>query len=152
MRKIKKTGMSLLLILIAMLVSNKMFAQKEKAIIQFDTKKHNFGTIVHEKDSVVEATFLFENKGNEPLVVFKVTASCNCTVSEWTKKPVETGKKGFVKVTFHSRGMTGKFSKSIYVKSNAEEDVVILKIEGEVINKKSNEILNLFKRSKNQEE
>lgn len=107
---------------------------QEKAEISFKEKKYNFGKIkTQEKDSV---TFYFENTGEMPLVIQKVTTTCGCTISEWTKQPVEKGEGGFVKAIFDPKGQNGKFLKSIYVKSNAENDVVILKIEGEVINNK----------------
>ena len=48
------------------------------------------------------------------------------------------GEKGQIKVIFNAKGFSGKFSKSIFVKSNAKEDVVVLKIEGKVLNKKEN--------------
>ena len=117
---------------------------QEKAKINFNNKKYDFGKIYQNKDSVVFTTFYFENAGDIPLEIYKVTTSCRCTASEWTKSPVGKNKKGFVKITFNSKGITGKFSKSIYVKSNAENDVVILKIEGEVLNKKEKSIFNIF--------
>jgi hypothetical protein len=58
---------------------------------------------------------------------------------------VEPGSKGTVKVNFNPKGFSGKFSKSIYVKSNATDDVVILKIEGEVTDKEKS-IFDIFKR------
>ena len=118
------------------------FAQ-EKAQISFNVKKHDFGKLYQNKDSIVSVTFYFENTGNAPLEIQKVSATCGCTVSEWTASPVGNRQKGFVKVIFHSKGITGKFSKSIYVKSNAENDVVILRIEGEVSEKKKS-VFNLF--------
>ena len=109
-----------------------LISAQEKAQIVFKEKKHNFGKIrTVSKDSAI---FYFENAGMTPLLILKVTEPCGCITSEWTKRPVEIGKKGYVKVVFDPRGQNGKFSKSIYVKSNAENDVVILKIEGEIIN------------------
>ncbi|GHT53162.1 hypothetical protein AGMMS49982_15450 [Bacteroidia bacterium] len=84
MTKIKESGMRLLLMLTAVLMVNCVSAQEKNAIIKFGSKKHDFGKIYLKKDSVVSATFLFENKGNAPLIVYKVTTSCGCTVSEWT--------------------------------------------------------------------
>ena len=60
------------------------------------------------------------------------------------KTSVEKNQKGFVNVIFNSKGISGSFTKSIYVKSNADNDVVILKIIGEVVNKKEKSIFNIF--------
>lgn len=109
-----------------------LFSQEEKAKISFKETKHNFGKISSmKKDSVC---FYFENTGTASLVIQKVTTTCGCTVSDWTKQPVEPGKTGHVKAIFDPKGYNGRFSKSIFVKSNAETDVVLLKITGEVMN------------------
>jgi len=117
---------------------------QEKATINFSSKKHDFGKIYQNKDSVTTATFYFENTGEAPLAVQKVTTSCGCTATEWTKAPVEKNQKGFIKVTFNSKEISGKFSKSIFVKSSAENDVVVLKIEGEVLSKKEKSFWDIF--------
>jgi len=57
------------------------FAQ-DKAHISFDVKKHDFGTIYQNKDSVVSVKFYFENTENTPLVILNVSTSCDCTVPE----------------------------------------------------------------------
>jgi hypothetical protein len=135
------------LILVAMLTVNGVIAQEKNAIIRFEKKKHDFGKIDIKKDSAVSVVFLFDNKGDIPLIVYKVTTSCGCTASEWTKAPVEAGKKGEIKIVFNPQGFSGKFSKSIYVKSNAKEDIVLLRIEGEVVKEKDKSIFDLFRRN-----
>jgi len=148
MIQIRKMFQQLLLMILLLFSANSFFAQEKSAIINFDYKKHDFGLIELQKDSVVRTTFFFENQGSASLIIHKVTTSCGCTVPEWTKQPVEPGNKGFIKVTFNPEGFSGKFSKSIYVKSNAKEDVVILRIEGEVIKGNNKSIFNLFKNKK----
>jgi len=135
---------TILLSIIFITVSQTIFAQ-DKAYINFDFKKYDFGKIYQNKDSVVYIKFYFENTGNSSLIIFDVNTTCGCTVSEWTKEPVEKNKKGFVNISFNSSGISGSFSKSIYVKSNADNDIVILKIIGEVLNKKEKSIFNIFK-------
>ena len=51
-------------------------------------------------------------------------------VPDYKKEPVKSGEKGSITIIFNPKGIMGKFSKSIFVKSNAENDVVLLKIEG----------------------
>jgi hypothetical protein len=139
-----KNKVKAFLVLVSIFAITCVTAQNKVANIRFDTKKHDFGTIDVRKDSVVSVTFLFTNTGNSPLVIQKVSTSCGCTISNWTKSPIAPGQRGFVKVVFNSKGITGKFSKSIYVKSNAKEDVIILKIEGVVSERKSKSIFNRF--------
>ena len=101
---------------------------QDQAHINFETKKHDFGRIDLQKDSIFTTTFFFENQGTIPLLIQKITTSCGCTDPEWTKQPVEPGKKGFVKITFDPKGFSGKVSKNIFVRSNAkiEKDVYML--------------------------
>ena len=135
----KNTFLSIVFLFISVVA----FSQ-DKAHINFDVKKHDFGKIYQDKDSVASVKFYFENTENVPLVILNVTTTCGCTVSEWTKTPVEKNQKGFVNVIFNSKGISGEFSKSIYVKSNADNDVVLLRITGEVMNKKEKSIFNIF--------
>ncbi|MDR1340571.1 MAG: DUF1573 domain-containing protein [Prevotellaceae bacterium] len=95
------------LILVAMLTVNGVIAQERNAIISFEKKKHDFGKIDIKKDSAVSVVFPFDNIESIPLVVYKVTTSCGCTASEWTKAPVEAGKKGQVKIVFNPQGFSG---------------------------------------------
>jgi hypothetical protein len=144
MIKIGKNFGQLLLIAVTLFSAGYVTAQEKSAMIHFENKKHDFGQINPQKDSIFTTTFVFENKGNVPLVIQKVTTSCGCTVPEWTTEAVESGRKGNIKIIFNSKGYSGKFSKSIFVKSNAEEDVVILRIEGFVKTEKNKSKFKLF--------
>ena len=90
---------------------------------------HDFGTIKQN----VPATNVFEftNTGSEPLIITAAKPSCSCTVPEYTKDPVLSGKKGMVKATFNAH-TPGKFSKTISVTTDKGETVV-LNISGEVV-------------------
>jgi len=109
-----------------------LVAMSQKAVIKFDVKEHDFGKIL-EKDGKVTYVFNFSNKGNAPLVVNKVQASCGCTTPTWTKEPVEAGKKGSIAVTYNTSGRPGLFTKTITVYSNDSLQQVVLIIKGEVI-------------------
>ncbi|MDR2410804.1 MAG: DUF1573 domain-containing protein [Bacteroidales bacterium] len=146
MTKIKENFRQLFLIMLIFFSINCAQAQEKNAVIHFENKKYDFGQINLQKDSLLTTVFFFENKGNITLIIQKVTTSCGCTLPEWTKKPVEPGEKGLIKLVFNPKGFSGRFSKSIYVKSNAKEDVVILKIEGEFTAKENKSIFDLFKR------
>ncbi len=61
--------------------------------------EHDFGRI-SPSDENVECRFTFTNLGDKPVVITKVSASCGCTASEWTKEPVGLKKQGLVKVAF----------------------------------------------------
>ena len=114
-----------------------LVAMSQKAAISFDVKEHDFGT-VKEKDGNVTYVFNFKNKGNAPLVISNVKASCGCTTPSWTKEPIEAGKKGVITVTYNTAGKSGRFTKTITVSTNDSQEPVILVIKGEVIPKPAN--------------
>lgn len=104
---------------------------RAQAVIAFENKTHDFGTI-EEADGRVSHDFVFENQGNAPLVISRVQASCGCTTPSWTKSPVEPGQKGKITVTYNPAGRPGNFNKSISVQSNATVERERLVIKGSV--------------------
>ena len=118
------------ILLVCLVVS--MVAMSQKAVISFDDKTHDFGK-VNEEDGKITYVFDFVNRGNAPLVISHVQASCGCTTPTWTKEPVEAGKKGSIAVTYNTSGRPGLFTKTITVYSNDSLQQVVLIIKGEVI-------------------
>jgi hypothetical protein len=109
-----------------------LVAMSQKPVINFEEKTHDFGKIL-EKDGKVTFVFNFTNKGNAPLVISRVQASCGCTTPTWTKEPIEAGKKGEIAVTYNTSGRPGVFTKNITVYSNDALEQIVLIIKGEVI-------------------
>ena len=106
-----------------------LFAQKG-ADIKFEKTSYDFGTF-SEETPVVTHTFTFTNVGDLPLVIHQATASCGCTVPEFTQEPIMPGKTGTIKVTYSGEGRyPGHFKKSITVRTNAKTETVRLFIEG----------------------
>jgi len=106
-------------------------AQKP-AEIKFDKVTHNFGKF-SEKDPIMTCTFAFTNVGEQPLVINQAMASCGCTVPNYTKEPIQPGKKGEIKVTYNGTGKAlGHFKKSITVRTNGAVEISRLYIEGDM--------------------
>ncbi|MDR1340569.1 MAG: DUF1573 domain-containing protein [Prevotellaceae bacterium] len=82
MRSIKRKELKHWLILIAIFAVEGISAQEIAPVIDFESKKYDFDEINLNQDSVVQTTFIFMNKGSSPLVIYKVTASCGCTIPE----------------------------------------------------------------------
>lgn len=118
-----------LLCVFATVISLVVFAQKTE--ITFAKTVHDFGTF-NESDGKVTVEFEFTNSGLSPLVISRVQASCGCTTPDWTKSPVEPGKKGSITVSYNPVGRPGGFNKSISVYSNALTERVNLSIKGTV--------------------
>jgi hypothetical protein len=103
-------------------------AEKQAKMV-FDQPLVYLGRIT-EGDSV-SYTFHFRNKGNMPLQITSVNASCGCTTPKWSKELVQPGKKGFIKVTFDSHGKEGKVQKTItaYANTLPADNMIAFKIE-----------------------
>jgi len=100
------------------------------AIIEFDTKDYDFGTV--NEGEVVEGIFKISNKGKTDLIITNASASCGCTVPEWPKDPIKPGDSGELKFSFDSKGRTGKQSKTITLQTNTADVTETLRIGGTV--------------------
>lgn len=105
---------------------------QDKGILEFTETSHDFGEI-KEEDGPAVHEFEFVNKGNAPLRITNVKASCGCTTPDWTREPVMPGEKGFVKAQYNSRNRPGTFRKSLTITTNGEPAVVRAYISGKVI-------------------
>ena len=124
-------------LLFLLFIGNGVYAQQiqlhKPDSILFDKTVYDYGTMV--QGSKGDCVFIFTNQGKKPLLLRNVRASCGCTVAEWTKKPVEPGKTGLIKIKYNT-AIVGSFNKSITVYSNAANSAVILKIKGNVVAEK----------------
>lgn len=103
--------------------------EEKQAKLVFDQPLVYLGRIT-EGDSI-SFTFQFRNKGNLPLKISSVNASCGCTTPKWSKELVQPGKKGFIKVTFDSHGKEGKVQKTItaYANTLPSDNMAAFKLE-----------------------
>lgn len=100
------------------------------AAFTWDETVYDFGTI--KLNEPVAHEFTFTNSGDVALVISSVKASCGCTVTEYTKDPIPSGGKGFVKATYNA-AKAGVFSKTVTIDANTGEGSVLLTIKGEVV-------------------
>jgi hypothetical protein len=99
--------------------------------ILFKEYEHDFGKVT--EGEKIGFTFMFENKGTGSLVIASATTSCGCTLPKYDRKPIPSGGQGQLEVVFDTSGRNGMQTKTITVKSNASNPVVLLKITAEVV-------------------
>jgi hypothetical protein len=104
--------------------------------IYFENTTYDYGNIEFNSDGLCE--FTFKNTGKEPLLLTNVKASCGCTTPTWPKEPIKKGDSGTIVVKYNTK-LTGAFTKTIRVSSNAKTSLVTLKITGTVVNSSSEE-------------
>ena len=98
--------------------------------ISFDETEHDFGKI--NEGQIAEHTFKFKNSGTSPLVVRNATASCGCTIPEWTKEPIQPGGEGKILVKYNSSGKEGAITKTVSVFANTSPEETLLTITANV--------------------
>ena len=105
-------------------------------VFTFETDNHEFGEI--QQGEKVSYAFKFKNTGKAPLVISSASASCGCTVPEYTKTPIEPGAEGFINVTFDSSGKSGMTSKTVTIIANTIPNTKVLTISADIQVPKAN--------------
>ncbi|MDD8030471.1 MAG: DUF1573 domain-containing protein [Acidobacteriota bacterium] len=99
--------------------------------VEFMETEWDFGRI--KQGEVVRHEFVFRNIGTAPLEIRRVTTSCGCAAALVSEKKIAPGQQGALKVSFDSRGYSGKVIKYIYFESNDQKNPQIgLAIKAEV--------------------
>ncbi len=93
--------------------------------IVWNKTTHDFGEII--QGTKAKYTFTFTNKGTTPIIINNATASCGCTVPNFSKEPVAPGGQGSVTVVFDSSGKNGNFSKNITVLTSIGQTTLFIK-------------------------
>ena len=129
----KRDIVLLLLLSVASISLAQEVKQKDKGEMKFETTRHDFGVFAQDT-AIVTYDFVFTNTGKSPLIIHTASASCGCTVPEYTLEPIMPGCKGKIKVTYNGKGKRpGVFRKSITIHNNGKQSPVRLYIEGEMI-------------------
>jgi len=84
--------------------------------IKFDKPDFDFATIYQEENVTYE--FTFNNTGDAPLKLGKISSSCGCTAAYPSGQEIAPGRPGSIKITFSSGRMRNKVSKHIYIDTN----------------------------------
>ncbi len=127
----KKSILSLLVLVFVGMTSTVMAQIIQGAAIEFESDIHDYGTIANKANGTY--SFQFKNIGTEPLMISNAKGSCGCTVPSWPKTPIAPGASANIDVTYDTK-RTGAFSKSVTITSNAvNTPVKVIRIKGTVL-------------------
>lgn len=105
-------------------------------VIRFNKTEHDFGQLIQgEKLSCV---FRFSNTGKSDLLIAKVSTSCGCTATEYSKDPIPPGGEGKIEITFDSGHQRGIQNKTITVLTNTKPSSTVLRIKAQIANPETN--------------
>ena len=102
---------------------------------EFVEEVKDFGEII--QGEIVSTTFRFRNVGQTDLIISSATASCGCTVPEWSKEPIKPGEEGKIDVRFDSNGKQGMQNKTITLVANTKPNTKVIAIKGTILVPKS---------------
>lgn len=74
----------------------------------------------------------FTNKGDKPLLIKEVKASCGCLDVSYPKTPIAAGSRGEIALTYDAK-LLGSFYKEVEVLTNASDAPVYIAIQGVVV-------------------
>ena len=106
--------------------------RKDMPVLKFAKLRYNFGTFKKKATSSFVVKFKFQNVGNAPLVIYKVDVSCGCLSADYPRHPIMPNQKGIITVMVSEQDFAGAFNKTLFVRSNATEDIILLRIVGKI--------------------
>jgi Protein of unknown function (DUF1573) len=98
--------------------------------VKFDEMSYDWGKL--KEGEKMTHLFKFKNTGENDLIISDARGSCGCTVPEWPKEPIKSGKSGEIKVIFDSAHKSGPQSKTVTINANTEPNSIVLMIKGTV--------------------
>lgn len=113
----------------------KKAAKKKKARIAFDSDVFEFGTI--KPGDVIKHKFEFTNTGDADLVIKGADVTCGCTYPSYPFIPIPPKERGFIEVTYDSKGKLGRQKPTVTLTTNAGTKKISL--EGFVISEMAKE-------------
>lgn len=102
------------------------------AYLRLDKNRHDFGKVSRKKTPDIPMEFEIENLGKIPLLILKADVSCGCLSVDYPKAPIHPGEKAKLTVNVDTKAQEGVFNKTVFLKSNADNDVELIRILGEV--------------------
>ena len=104
-------------------------------VLKFAYIRYDFGVFKKRKKhpiNIIDIDLEFQNIGDSPLILFKVDVSCSCLSVDFPKEQIMPKEKGVVKVKVDAQKLIGTFNKTLFVRSNATEEIILLRIVGQI--------------------
>ncbi len=121
----------LLILLMAVITVSATRSQTKIAeVAKFKAETIDLGKVKQNEPAI--ASFEITNIGNKPLVIEQANPSCGCTIADYTKEPIATGKTGMVKATYNAAS-PGIFHKTVTVQFKDTDGTTTLTFTGEVV-------------------
>lgn len=104
----------------------------EGAYLHLPNNRFDFGKINSKKIPNIPIEVEFSNIGTAPLLILKADVSCGCLSVEYPKAPILPNQTGKLIIKVDLRAQHGTFNKTVFIKTNAQNDVALIRIFGSV--------------------
>lgn len=98
-----------------------------------DETHYNAGIIHKNKHHIFQHEFTLLNQGRNPIKIKKVDVSCSCVKTQLSSNTINPSQELTLLVSMDLSKIHGVFSKTIYVNSDAQNDVLLIRISGRII-------------------
>lgn len=102
----------------------------EGAYFNLENNRFDFGKVRKKKIPHIPIEVEFSNTGKAPLLILKGDVSCGCLSVGYPKGPILPGQNGKLVINVDLRAQKGIFNKAVFIKTNADNDVVLIRVLG----------------------
>ncbi len=99
--------------------------------LSFADTVHDFGNL--KEGEIVEWEVEYTNTGKGEAIIQYASSTCGCTVPEYSREPIPSGKTEKLKIKFDSTEKHGHVEKVVTIETNAFPSIYKLKITANVI-------------------
>lgn len=107
------------------------YSIQAQAFLKIEDSKKNFGFV--KKGEVVTLEFIFENTGNQPLIISDIKVECSCTSVEYPKQPIAPGQKDKIIVKFNTTSTYDRQDRTLEIISNSKNNPQKIRFKGVVL-------------------
>ena len=103
-----------------------------KGHLEIDSSKYSFGIVHKSNQKNILCSFNLKNTGAKLLVIQKIDASCGCVSIRSYPKVIEPNESKTLYVEISTERQFGVFNKVIFINSNADNPLELVRIKGEI--------------------
>jgi Protein of unknown function (DUF1573) len=90
----------------------------------------DFGKV--KEGDTLSHVFKISNTGNEPLVIYKTSGSCDCVAAVVTKEMIPPGKEVDITAYFNTKGRKGPQNKTLELTCNTDPAQLLITLKADV--------------------
>lgn len=133
MAKILKTSFLFLLLLTSCSESTNHVGDVSSGHLYIENRVQSFGKVNKNETKEIRCYFPITNTGDSTIIISKLDISCSCISAEITSNNILPHKQEVVTVKINTSNRLGELNKSVFIKSNADNPVEIIRVKGHIL-------------------